>query len=108
MDLNKYDGFYFVPSEDNDLDISFFVLTDEYANGVSQKTDLGDWYHISFYKPDEEGKPIFDDYFQAILSDPFEYAKNFQSTNLFGCIVKKTDKSDLWMKKYLKMIGVNV
>jgi hypothetical protein len=106
MEQNEYDGLFWTHETDEEensfLKISYFAFQEEYANGVSISTNLGDWYHITFFKFNEEGNPYLSDNFEAILGDPSEYVKNFKGSDLYGCIIRKTNLSEAYMKKYLK------
>jgi len=104
MTITEYDGFYFLPGdEENELEISYFQFTeDEYRQNPTNYPNLGDMYHIAFFKPDCDGKPAFDETFDAILIDPKVYVTGLIGSNLFGCLVKKTKKSTEWFNDYLK------
>jgi hypothetical protein len=106
--LKEYDGFYFLPHYDGDdegLRFDFFRFMDEYANGVKKDhCEMGDMYHIVFITHDGEGNPILDENFDAIFVDPVEYVNNLLGADLFGCVVRKTDKSEEWLEKYLTRI----
>jgi hypothetical protein len=106
--LKEYDGFYFLPHYDGDdegLRFDFFRFMDEYANGVKKDhSEMGDMYHIVFITHDGEGNPILDENFDAIFVDPVEYVNNLLGADLFGCVVRKTDKSEEWLEKYLTRI----
>lgn len=108
-DMENYDGFYFIPSLDDDDEdtykLAFFNLKEESANGVAvDSSEMGDMYHMCFFKSTEEGAPIFDDAFEAILADPVVYVSNLTGSGLGGCILKKTDKSEKWWTEYLDYI----
>ena len=106
--LKEYDGFYFLPHYDGDdegLRFDFFRFMDEYANGVKKDhSEMGDMYHIVFIKQNDEGDPVLDENFDAIFVDPVEYVNNLLGADLFGCVVRKTDKSEEWLEKYLTRI----
>lgn len=100
-----YDGFYFAPIEDEEehnYKLAFFRFQDEYAN--STPVDSGNTYHIAFFRPNDEGLPKFDDAFEAILTDPIVYINNLLGSDLSGCILRKTDKSEKWFEEYLDYI----
>ena len=106
MDDNEkqYDGFWFLPTEEDDeLNLAFFTFQSPYDNGEKIGShQIGDVYHIAFFKKDEEGQPIFDDAFEAILGDPKTYVNNLRGAGLYGCIIRKTTKSGKWFDNYLK------
>jgi hypothetical protein len=73
---------------------------EEMAGGqLVEGSDVGPVYHIAFFRKGEDDKPIFDDHFEAIIGDPHTYIKNLNG--LYGCMVKKTDKSPKWFEDYL-------
>jgi hypothetical protein len=99
-----YDGFYFLPGDDDDeLKLAYFKLKEEEFLGEPvDNTILGDMYHIAFFKWSDGGHPIFDEHYEAIFSDPSTYIKNISGADLYGCILRKTEKSGKWWKDYLK------
>jgi hypothetical protein len=104
---DEYDGFYFLPVEKEDyehsLGFQFFNLKDEYENGKPiDGNQNGDMYHIAFFGRDDEGQPIFDDAFEAILTEPTVYIENLLGADLYGCVLRKTDKSSDWFDDYLQ------
>jgi len=102
---HEYDGIYFLPYEDEKeegLLISFFDFKHDMANGEPiDGTAIGPMYHIAFFKSDEEGMPVFDESFEAILGDPGQYIQNLTGAGVYGCVVKKTNKSGKWFEDYL-------
>jgi hypothetical protein len=105
---DDYDGFYFLPVEDEKqaneigMNLAFFKFKDEMADGIPiESSDMGDKYHIVFFKPDEEGYPKFDESFEAILSDPVVYINNLYGSLIYGCVLRKTNKSEEWFEQYL-------
>lgn len=102
----EYDGIYFLPGqEDDEMVLSYFDFKNEMADGQPiEGTKIGHKYHIAFFKKDEEGNPVFDDAFEAILSDPEVYLKNLTGAGVFGCVIRKTEKSSKWFEDYLKKV----
>lgn len=102
---HEYDGIYFLPYEDENeegLMISYFDFKNEMANGEPiEGSPVGPKYHIAFFKRDEEGYPVFDETFEAILGDPGKYIQNLTGAGVYGCVVKKTTKSSKWFEEYL-------
>jgi hypothetical protein len=100
---DDHDGFYFLPGEDEgDLLLKYFKVTGEFESGNSVgSSELGDTYHIAFFKCGDDGVPIFDEHFEAIFSDPFIYMSGLAGSGLFGCVMKKTDTSAKWWEFYL-------
>jgi hypothetical protein len=100
-----FDGFWFLPCEEEGLNLSFFSFKDEYGGGTPiGGNQLGDNYHLAFFKENEEGLPEFDDAFEAILGDPESYIKNLVGAGLYGCVVRKTTKTGKWFEDYLKSV----
>lgn len=103
---NEYDGIYFLPGDtDDELVIHCweFKTDTEYAGAKPiEGNQIGHMYHIAFFRKDEEGNPIFDEQYEAILGDPEAYLKNLTGAGLYGCVLKKTEKSGKWWEEYLK------
>jgi hypothetical protein len=100
-----FDGFWFLPCDEEGLNLSFFTFKDEYGGGTPVGgNQLGDNYHLAFFKENEEGLPEFDDAFEAILGDPESYIKNLVGAGLYGCVVRKTTKTGKWFDDYLKSV----
>ena len=56
-----FDGFWFLPCEEEGLNLSFFSFKDEYGGGTPiGGNQLGDNYHLAFFRENEEGLPEFD------------------------------------------------
>ena len=106
MDKKKYDGFYFTPhgDEDDGLKFSFFVLSDEQKGKPIGGNNMGDMYHIVMFKKGDDGLPVYDETFDAILIDPEIYVENLVGTELYGCVLRKTDKSHKWLEDYLTRV----
>jgi hypothetical protein len=113
MEPKSFDGFYFLPDSDDDsLGFQYFKLREEYDNGKPVNgTSIGDMYHIAFFSRAEDGSPVFDDAFEAILADPSTYVQGLIGAQIYGCILRKTDKSEGWFNNYLMKalgrIGIN-
>jgi len=103
MTKQPYDGLFFTPGEEEDsLAISFFDLKDEYAGGEPvEGTDIGPNCHVAFFKECEDGLVRFDGTFEAIFADPLTYVTGLIGGGLYGCILKKTTKSNGWFENYL-------
>ena len=101
---DKYDGVYFLPGDDeSELVISYFDFKGDMEGGVPvEGSKIGDVWQVAFFKKDEEGNPVFDDHFEAILVDPATWIKNLAGSGVYGCAVKKTDKSSDWFDDYLR------
>lgn len=102
--VNDYDGFYFLPGEeDGDLNIAYFKFNSGEVYGLNpvKSSPIGYSYHIAFFREDEDGDPTFDDSFEAIFADPVVYIQQLVGSNLYGCILRKTEKSSIWWDDYL-------
>jgi hypothetical protein len=111
MKPSDYDGFYFLPGEEEDeMNLSFFEFDGKLANAkkVDSQNELGDIWHIAFFTKNEEGMPVFNDSFEAILANPEVYIKNLCGTGLYGCVLRKTDKSIKWFEDYLNRVKNHV
>ena len=108
----EYDGLYFLPNPDDPSGfiIDYFKLKgEEYKN--QKKLDSrphGDCWHILLIEKDGNGMPKLEEPFEAILYDPDTYIDNFLGTDVYGCILRKTDKSGKWVEDYLKKANDNV
>lgn len=100
---NEYDGFYFLPGdEEGDLNLTFFKFNGDIDYGKPiESSDLGDKFHIAFFRRDSNNHPVFDEQFEAILVDPATYVRNFIDSNIYGCILRKTENSQTWWEEYL-------
>jgi hypothetical protein len=104
-----FDGFWFLPCDEEGLNLSFFTFKDEFGGGTPiGGNQIGDNYHLAFFKENEEGLPEFDDAFEAILGDPETYIKNLVGAGLYGCVVRKTTKTGKWFNDYLTSVKDSV
>ena len=71
-------------------------------------SEIGNCYHIAFFRKDEEGNPVFDEHFEAIFGDPDAYIRSLTGCGLYGCMVKKTNKSAKWFEDYLNKAFASV
>jgi hypothetical protein len=107
---HEYDGIYFLPYEnekenEEGLLISYFDFRNEMANGEPiEGSPQGPKYHIAFFKRGPDGSPEFDESFEAILGDPGKYIQNLSGAGVYGCVVKKTNKSQKWFDEYLTRV----
>jgi hypothetical protein len=111
MDPTEYDGFYFLPGDDEDeMSLSFFEFDGKLAGSkkVASNNALGDIWHIAFFTKSDDGTPVFDDTFEAILANPEVYIENLCGTGLYGCVLRKTDKSVKWFEDYLNKVKNHV
>lgn len=102
--MQAYDGFYFLPLEnESGLNFVFFDIEGESAGGEKvEYSDIGDKYHILFFSQNDKNELDFDSSFEAILGDPVSYIESLIGVNLFGCVVRKTTKSNKWLDSCLK------
>jgi hypothetical protein len=62
-------------------------------------------FHVAFFTRNVEGKPEFDDSFEAIFIDPLTYvSKTLMGSEIYGCFCRKTDKSEKWFEDYLTRV----
>lgn len=106
MNVKEFDGFYFLPGdEEGQVKYSFFKMNDGNAGNPVETTLVGDKFHIAFFQEDDEGNPIFDEEFEAIFADPYVYVSGLN--DLYGCVLRKTDKSHVWWKEYIEKAKAN-
>jgi len=110
MKSSEYDGFYFLPhgKYGEHLKFAFFSLKDEDQGTPVKGNDVGDMYHIVMFKTDDDGSPVFDETFDAILGDPQKYVENLLGAEIYGCVLRKTDKSGKWLEDYLTRVMSSV
>lgn len=102
-EMDGYDGFIFLPNDEDDdaLEFRFVKYTGNFGSPI-ENTDIGDKYHVAFFKRDiETGEFSFDETFEAIFADPMVYARNLAGHNLFGTIMRKQEKTSEWFRDYL-------
>lgn len=97
----KYDGIYFLPNQDfTKTRYVFFNLGQDYSSEPIDSGYMGDCWQIAFITKHGDNFS-FKENFEAILIDPYEYVKNITKFGIYGCVVKKTEKSVGWFKFYL-------
>lgn len=104
MSKDEYDGFYFLPGdEEGDLNIAYFKFKadGDFAGEPVKESSIGSTYHIAFFTRDENGDPVFDENFEAVFADPNVYIEQLVGSNLYGCVLRKTEKSEKWWDEYL-------
>ena len=100
----SYDGVYFLPHTDGEnegLKYQFFELKEEDNDVPIEGSSLGNKYHLVFFKEGDDGLPVLEDQFEAILVDPATYLHGLLGAGVYVCILKKTAKSQDWIDKYL-------
>ena len=100
----KYDGVYFLPHEQDGnegLKYQFFELKEEDLDEPIESSSLGNKYHLVFFKEGDDGLPVLEDQFEAILVDPATYLHGLLGAGVYGCILRKTAKSQDWIDNYL-------
>lgn len=103
--MDEFDGFLFLPSEQEDedtdaIDFRFIKFNQDMGNAV-EGTAVGEKYHIALFRRDEYGNFKFDESFEAIFADPMTYVKGFVGLNIFGTMVKKKENTSEWFKQYV-------
>ncbi len=106
MSKDEYDGFYILPGDDEDdpggINLAFFKFKEgEHMGEPVETSPLGDRYHVAFFQRDVNGDPMFDEQFEAIFADPSVYAQGLVGGGIYGCILRKTEKSSKWWEEYL-------
>lgn len=100
-----YDVVYFLPHEDEEgnegLKYQFCELKEEDLGQPVEQSSMGDKWHLIFFKEGEDGLPMLEDNFEAILVDPATYLRGLLGARVYGCVVRKTDKSQKWVDNYL-------
>ncbi len=96
---HEYDGLFFHPNEDEQLDLYHIILDSEYQDPLNNNSNI---YHIGFIEFDENGKPFLHQEFDAMLLDPVTYLLDGVGSNHQGCIMRKTSKSRKWFDKWVK------
>jgi hypothetical protein len=103
MAKEEYDGFYFLPGEEEyDINIAYFKFKEKWDAPAIESSPLGDKYHVAFFKRDINGDPMFDEEFEAIFADPSVYVQGLAGAKLYGCVLRKTEKSTKWWCEYLE------
>ena len=98
----NFDGFYFLPTEsDNEMQLAFFKVKEGVLGQPVKTNSIGDMFHVAFFRKDDEGKPVFDEEFEAIFSDPKVYVKNLLGSNIYGAFLRKSENSGEFWKEYL-------
>lgn len=100
---SEYDGFYFLPGdEEGEMKFAFFDFKEDYDIGSPiEFNEIGDKYHLAFFKKGEDGLPKYDDDFEAILADPQVYITGLLGAEIYGCVLRKTENSNKWFQDYL-------
>lgn len=103
MNMKDFDGFYFLPGDnENEMQFAYFKVNEEHFSGKPvDGTEIGDMFHIAFFRQEEDGTPTFDEDFEAIFVDPTVYVEGLIGGNLYGCVFRKTEKSNTWWSEYL-------
>lgn len=106
VDGKSYDGVFFFPAVDDDGDdamaYNYWSFTGKFANKESvEATEIGNKFHVAFFKETGETGYVVDDVFEAIFADPKVYLEGLNGSNLFGVICRKTEMSKEWFENYL-------
>ena len=111
MTPKEYDGFYWLPhgDDENAIEFRFFKFNDEKGKAEPVgSTQIGDTYHIAFFKSGENGAPVFDESYEAIFADPKIYVQGLAGSGLYGCVLRKTEMSGEWFQDYLSGLAPDV
>lgn len=102
MKPDEYDTITFEPI---DIDGEKFVIDFNFMKFDKPQTILGEnvWLAL-FVKKDENDFMHYDDHFEAVFLDPYEYLKNLKSNSLYGIITRKTEESVEWMDSMIKRL----
>jgi hypothetical protein len=107
VDGVAYDGVFFFPAVDDDGDdataYNFWSFTGKFADKKSvEATEVGNKFHVAFFREDNEKGFMIDDIFEAIFADPKVYLEGLNGSNLFGVLCRKTEISKEWFESYLE------
>jgi hypothetical protein len=103
-DIAEYDGFYFQPVANDDVEISYFKFNEDKDRGDKiEGSSLGDLYHIVIWKYSDSSVPFIDDRYEAILIDPITYVNNLLNSTepMYGVILRKTTESFRFIDSYI-------
>lgn len=104
----KYDLVYFLPHENEEgaegIKFQFCELPPDELGTPIEQGIMGDKWHLIFFNEDDEGLPRLEDNFEAILVDPATYLQGLLGAGVYGCVIRKTDKSQKWVDDYLDRI----
>lgn len=116
--MKDYDGFYLVPGAEGSLDIKYFKYKDPKEFGEKKDhTDVGDMYHVAFFRKHDDEHLVFEEHFEAIFADPLVYVKGLSGGRIFGTFLRKSERSNEFWEDYLndvrsraktKLIGVKL
>lgn len=111
LDLENldFDGIVFLPHEDEEnFSIEYrFIKCHADLGECIEGTQIGEKYHVFFFKENDSGDFVEDSNFEAIFSDPVTYIKNLTGSNLYGTMIKKREKSKIWFEEYSKSLIAN-
>lgn len=84
------DIYCFEHNIDGSYAIQFFEYAKEHKHRLIGGTEIGDMFHVVFFKDDKDGNRVIDDKFEAIFSDPLTYLKRLKGTPYYGMLARKT------------------
>jgi hypothetical protein len=108
---NDYDGFYFQPVSNDDVEISYFKYNEDKDRGEKVNgSEMGDIFQIVIWKYSDNSLPAIDDNYEAVLVDPVTYAKQLidSSVPMYGVIVRKTSESFKFVESYINRFDQSV
>ena len=107
-EMANYDGVLFLPTDDEDgFEFRFIQYKQDFGPAV-EFTEIGEKYHVAFFRRDEAGDFTFYETFEAIFSDPLTYIRNLAGCNLFGTMAKKKANTTEWFETYLTDMKTSV
>lgn len=110
VDNEVYDVFGFLPVVNvkkkilTSTNIYSMQMDDEYAANADGDSN----YFVYLFNKNRQNE-VVEDIFEAKLLDPITYIKNMvdSNSNIFGVIVRKTEKSQFIFKKFIEDIIIN-
>lgn len=90
FDPSVHSGFSFNPVSNGGVEIGVFEYIED---GIVEKCDLGEKYHIICYKVKHDGTIVHNDLFSAVLIDPRVYGSHLITCGFYGLIAKVTNTS---------------
>lgn len=107
-EMSEYDGVLFLPNDEEDgFEFRFIQYKKDFGPAV-EFNDIGEKYHVAFFKRDDENNFTFYETFECIFGDPMAYIQNLAGCNLFGTMVKKKANTSEWFESYLTDMKTSV
>jgi len=95
-DVDDFDILFFIPNIEDEENDSVRIETADYMERGEKigGTSLGDLYHITIFRMDEDYNVNNLENFEAILIEPREYVSRMIDNDWYGMVNKKTTTSD--------------